>query len=99
VTVPAAEIASTRDSLLAAYEELRRQILGASEIGRPGPGLALLLSRGMQEWMQACMQFFRTAPEKRAEEKSREEPLPASLRAEVVVLLAGMLLQRSRTTL
>jgi hypothetical protein len=99
VTLPAAKIASARDSLLAAYEELRRQILGASEIGKPGPGLALLLSRGMQEWMQACMQFLRTAPETRPEEKSQEEPVPASLRAEVVVLLAGMLLQRSRTIL
>ncbi len=99
MTLPAPEIASTRDSLLAAYEEVRRQILGASEIGKPGPSLALLLSRGMQEWMQACMQFFRVAPEKRPEEKNREEPLPASLRAEVVVLLAGMLLQRSRTIL
>jgi hypothetical protein len=99
VTFPAAEIASARDSLLAAYEELRRQILGASEIERPGPGLALLLSRGMPEWMQACTQFFRTPLEKRPEEKSREEPLPASLRAEMVVLIAGMLLQRSRTIL
>jgi hypothetical protein len=53
----------------------------------------------MQEWMQACTQFFRTAPEKQPEEKSREEPLPASLRAEVVVLIAGILLQRSRTIL
>jgi len=36
MTLPAAKIASARDSLLAAYEELRRQILGASEIGKPG---------------------------------------------------------------
>ena len=50
----------------------------------------------MQEWMQACTQFFQTAPEKREDCTSQEEPLPSDVRAEVVVVLAGMLLQRSR---
>lgn len=89
-------IASANDSLLAAYEDLRRRVLGVSDVEKAGPGLTLLLSRGMQEWMQACTQFFQTVPEKRGDGTSQEEPLPSDVRAEVVVVLAGMLLQRSR---
>jgi hypothetical protein len=50
----------------------------------------------MQQWMQACTQFFQTIPEKRGDRTSQDEPLPSGVRAEVVVVLAGMLLQRSR---
>lgn len=96
MTFSSVSIASANDSLLAAYEDLRRRVLGVSDGGKPGPGLTLLLSRGMQEWMQACTQFFQTAPEKRRDCTSPEEPLPSDVRAEVVVVLAGMLLQRSR---
>jgi hypothetical protein len=83
VTFSSVSIASANDSLIAGYEDLRRRVLGVADGGKPGPGLTLLLSRGMQEWMQACTQFFR-------------EPLPSDVRAEVVVVLAGVLLQRSR---
>ncbi len=96
MTFSSVSIASANDSLLAAYEDLRRRVLGVSDGGKPGPGLTLLLSRGMQEWMQACTQFFQTIPEKREDCTSQEEPLPSDVRAEVIVVLAGMLLQRSR---
>jgi hypothetical protein len=96
VTFSSVSIASANDSLLAAYEDLRRRVLGVSDGGKPGPGLTLLLSRGMQEWMQACTQFFQTTPERREDCTSQEEPLPSDVRAEVIVVLAGMLLQRSR---
>jgi len=96
VTFSAVSIASANDSLIAAYEDLRRRVLGVADGGKPGPGLTLLLSRGMQEWMQACTQFFQTVPEKRRDGTSQQEPLPSDVRAEVVVVLAGMLLQRSR---
>jgi len=39
-----------KDGLIAAYEELRSQILN----GQRGPGLALFMRRGMREWMNAC---------------------------------------------
>jgi hypothetical protein len=96
VTFSPVSLASANDSLIAAYENLRRRVLGVSDGEKLGPGLTLLLSRGMQEWMQACTQFFQTAPEKREDCTSQEEPLPSDVRAEVVVVLAGMLLQRSR---
>ena len=96
MTFSSVSIASANDSLLAAYEDLRRRVLGVSDGGKPGPGLTLLLSRGMQEWMQACTQFFQIASKKREDCTSQEEPLPSDVRAEVVVVLAGMLLQRSR---
>jgi len=81
VTFSSVSIASANDSLIAGYEDLRRRVLGVADGGKPGPGLTLLLSRGMQEWMQACTQFFQE---------------PSDVRAEVVVVLAGMLLQRSK---
>lgn len=95
MTFSSVNIASANDSLIAAYEDLRRRVLGVSDGGKPGPGLTLLLSRGMQEWMQACTEFFQTVPEKRRDCTS-QEALPSDVRAEVVVVLAGMLLQRSR---
>jgi hypothetical protein len=96
VTFSSVSIASANDSLIDAYEDLRRRVLGVADGAKPGPGLTLLLSRGMQEWMQACTQFFQTVPEKRRDCTSQQEPLPSDVRAEVVVMLAGMLLQRSR---
>ena len=96
MTSSSVNTASANDSLIAAYEDLRSRVLGVSDRGKSGPGLTLLLSRGMQEWMQACTEFFQTVPEKRRDCTSREAPLPSDVRAEVVVVLAGMLLQRSR---
>lgn len=91
-----ADLSSANDDLLAAYEDLRHQVLGISEGSKLGPGLALFISRGMLEWMRACVQFFQIVPEKRPESRSQQEPVPASVRTEMVALLAGMLLHRSR---
>jgi len=47
-----------KDDLIAAYEELRRQIL----TGQRGPGLALFMRRGMREWMNACSLCLAPSP-------------------------------------
>ncbi len=77
-----------KDGLIAAYEELRRQILN----GQRGPGLALLMRRGMREWMNACSLCLVPSPTKEFTAAPDHAVLPQSARTEVVLILAGMLL-------
>lgn len=83
---------SVSDALVAAYEELRREFLGSAHGPARGLGMALLLDRGMPDWMEACARFVNTAVEP---QPGRQPTLPASLRTEIVVLLAGMVLEVS----
>jgi hypothetical protein len=64
--------ASVSDALVAAYEELRREFLGSTHGPTRGLGLALLLDRGMPDWMEACARFVNTAV--------RTEPQPGRFR-------------------
>jgi len=77
-----------KDGLIAAYEELRRQILN----GQRGPGLALFMRRGMREWMNACSLCLAPSPTKEFTAAPDEAVLPQGARTEVVLILAGMLL-------
>ena len=76
--------------MLAAYEELRRQILN----GQRGPGLALFMRRGMKEWMNACSLYLAPSPTKEFTTAPDQAVLPQGARTEVVLILAGMLLHR-----
>jgi hypothetical protein len=77
-----------KDGLIAAYEELRRQILN----GQRGPGLALFMRRGMREWMTACSLCLAPSPTKEFTAAPDQAVLPQGVRTEVVLILAGMLL-------
>jgi len=77
-----------KDGWLAAYEELRRQILN----GQRGPGLTLFMRRGMREWMTACSPCLAPPPAKEFTTAPDEAVLPQGARTEVVLILAGMLL-------
>jgi hypothetical protein len=77
-----------KDGFIAAYEELRRQIL----IGQRGTGLALFMRRGMREWMMACSLCLAPSPTKEFTAAPDETVLPQGARTEVVLILAGMLL-------
>ena len=79
-----------KDELLAAYEELRRQILN----GQRGPGLALFMRRGMKEWMNACSLYLAPSPTKEFTAAPDQAVLSQGARTEVVLILAGMLLHR-----
>jgi hypothetical protein len=92
------DLAFANDNLLNAYEQLRHEVLNMSTGNKSAPGLALLLSRGMREWMRACVQFFQVAPQKPAAPANQDQPVPSEIRAEIVVLLAGMLLDPSKET-
>lgn len=77
-----------KDGLIAAYEELRRQLLN----GQRGPGLALFLRRGMREWMNGCSLCVAPSPTKESTAAPDEAVLPQGARTEIVLILAGMLL-------
>jgi len=77
-----------KDGWLAAYEELRRQLLN----GQRGSGLALFMRRGMREWMTACSPCLAPPPTKEFITAADEAVLPHGARTEVVLILAGMLL-------
>jgi hypothetical protein len=91
----AARAGSGSDALLGAYEELRRQFLGSAVGQGRGVGLAVLLQRGMPDWMEACACFV-TTPVRTEPPPSQQPTLPVSLRTEIVVVLAGMVLEVSQ---
>jgi hypothetical protein len=77
------------ETLVTGYEELRGQVLS----GQRGPGLVLFMRRGMREWLNACS--LCTAPRSTNVPIQAEgvPTLPQDLRPEVVLILAGMVLQ------
>ncbi len=89
-------LACAGDPLITAYEDLRCQFLGGTGGGKSGSGLALLLTRGMWEWVKAFGRLLELVPQRPAEHTYTEQPLPSGVRAEIVVVLTGMVLQRSQ---
>jgi len=79
-------------ALVAAYEQLRRPFLGPAAGPLRGLGLALLIERGLRAWMEACADVVRTAvrPEP---QPSRPALLSSTVRTEMIMLLAGMVLE------
>jgi hypothetical protein len=77
-----------KDGLIAAYEELRRQLLN----GQRGPGLALFMRSGMRGWMNGCSLYVAPSPTKEFTTAPDEAVLPPGARTEIVLILAGMLL-------
>jgi hypothetical protein len=83
---------SSRDDLVARYERLRRDALGAPSSGGEGFGLALFLRRGMTAWIEAWLECTcRTEPATRSE-PGVDETIPTDTRAQLTALLAGMIL-------
>jgi len=81
-----------KDGLIAAYEELRRQIVN----GQRGPGLALFMRRGMREWMNACSLCLGPSSTKEFSPAPDEAVLPQGARTDMVLILTGMLLNGSQ---
>jgi hypothetical protein len=77
-----------KDGLVAAYEELRRQLLN----GQRGPGLALFIRSGMRELMKSYSLCAVPPPIQVLTAANDEAVLPQGVRTEVVLILAGMLL-------
>jgi hypothetical protein len=95
LNVDEATVCGQHAELSTAYEQLRGQVLGVN--GKPprGPGLAVFLERGMKAWIDAYRQWSALT----AASRTARSPLSTSLRApvqnDVIVLLTGMLLERT----
>ena len=76
--------------LIGAYEELRRRFLSRQY----GPGLTILMRRGLREWMNTCWSYLDAPAISVPATLQDEAVLPQGVRAELVVILAGMLLHR-----
>jgi hypothetical protein len=81
--------------LSTAYEQLRRQVLGVD--GKPprGPGLAVFLERGMKAWIDAYRRWSALTAANRTARSQLSTTLRAPVQNDVVVLLIGMLLERT----
>jgi hypothetical protein len=81
------------DELAGRYEELRRQVLDRSSGCYRGPGLALLIHRGVKAWMDvssSCLNASYPIPR----ESNYEDVVPPIQRGEIVLILAAMALCR-----
>ena len=76
--------------LLEQYELLRREALALPTDTQRGYGLLLFLTRGMLAWMEAlsCL----SGPATRTASDSSSDPLPVSVRPQLMTVLANMVL-------
>lgn len=81
--------------LSTAYEQLRSQVLGVN--GKPprGPGLAVFLERGMKAWMDAYRQWSALSATSKTARSPRSTTLCTPVENEMIVLLTGMLMERT----
>jgi len=89
---PAAEGAGP--ALLAAYEDLRGQVLGG--VNSKGLGISLFLGQGMAAWMKACSATL-TVPSKRCLPPAVTATVVSDLHTEVVQILASMALGQTHS--
>jgi hypothetical protein len=90
-------IAASGAEILADYEQMRSTVLDPSNGLVTLQGLALFLRQGMAAWMSAgshCMRGPTQEPDRAA---TRTPPqLPPSSQAQLVTILAGMILSQHR---
>ena len=82
-----------RETLISAYEDLRRQAAQCSIAG--GLGMAIFLGQGMVAWMLACSWVASPNPDSVRRCPITAAPLPDELRGEIVLVLAAMALKQA----
>jgi len=92
-TVGGARKPAERETLISAYEDLRRQAAQCSIAG--GLGMAIFLGQGMVAWMLACSWVAFTNPDNVRRCPIITAPLPDELRGEIVLVLAAMALKQA----
>lgn len=80
--------------LVAHYEQLRSEALFQSTRRHPAPGLALLLGRGMTEWMRAWSACLPKLEAETLLPSALSPPCPLEVRAQIATLLAGIILSQ-----
>lgn len=76
------------------YEELRSWVVDPAGEPRTGPcrlGWGVLVSRGMREWMSACMSLSDGIDHGAAPTLNEAKPLPVSHQSQLVVAMANVL--------
>lgn len=87
---PAASPASGGGCSRSRYEELRRQVLAGDS---RGPGLAILLSRGMKTWLDVATSLeVRPTPPQNVTDAGPLQTVPGEFRNLLTAVLAGMVL-------
>lgn len=83
---------------MARYEELRRGAVTAGSGSSRSHTYALFVHRGMAAWMQAWTELFGDASSKQSQPRraSSAGVIPRALGSEVVLVLAGMALEREK---
>jgi hypothetical protein len=83
------------EELSTAYEQLRSQVLGINGNPPRGPGLAVFLERGMKAWIDAYRQWSALTATSTTARSPRSTTLCTPVKTEVIVLLTGMLMERT----
>lgn len=81
------------ETLISAYEDLRRQAAKCSTSG--GVGMVIFLDQGMAAWMLACSWVASTNPANLRRCPTTTAPVPDELRGEIVLVLAAMALKQA----
>ena len=76
---------------VARYEQLRRDALSRGQGVSTGSGLTLFLRHGMAAWMRTCSSAV-TPPAYELAQPNPVSSLPCDMRAQAVLILAGILL-------
>ena len=76
---------------VARYEQLRSDALSRGQGISTGFGLTLFLRHGMMAWMRACS-YSVTPPASVSAQPNPVSSLPCDVRAQAVLILAGILL-------
>jgi hypothetical protein len=80
------------DELVAHYEQLRKDALSTGADCSPAPGLVLFLRKGMIAWMRAWSPCMQHAAAEIAPPPATAPSCPHDIRAQLAVLLAGLIL-------
>jgi hypothetical protein len=83
------------EELSTAYEQLRSQVLGINGNPPRGPGLAVFLERGMKGWIDAYRQWSALTATSKTARSPRSTTLCKPVENEVIILLTGMLMERT----
>ena len=76
------------------YEDLRRQVLGEEAGPAGGLGAALFVQKGVLAWMRAWSDCTRPHEGAAIQEPAAHDLVPPCVQPEVVMVLAGMALNR-----
>jgi len=82
-------IPAAGDSIVAAYEDLRHQVLH-NPAAPSGLGWAVLVRQGMAVWTKLCAESLTARPQTEAPRPATASVLPYYVRSEMVQILTAM---------